>query len=127
MKTKKTTKAERLTDQRPICCQCGGRNVETNAWIEYREDGTAAVVNSEGPISDAFGNWCHDCDDNTPIEFGETTPADDARRQSAEAARDAGPELLAALRWAVEQVSDDLDPDHQAAIAAARALVERLS
>lgn len=84
-------------DQRPVCTNCGGHNVETNAWIEYRPDGTAEVVNTEGPISDATGNWCHDCDDHHPIEFPETTAADDARRQEAAAARANGPELLAAL------------------------------
>ncbi|MCC7375415.1 MAG: hypothetical protein IT581_12240 [Verrucomicrobiales bacterium] len=34
-------------------------------------------------------------------------------------------ELSAALAWALEHVSDDLDPDHQAALAGARALVAR--
>lgn len=38
----------------------------------------------------------------------------------------AAPELLAALKWALEQIDDDLDPDHQAALAAARAVVERM-
>lgn len=97
MRTKKQPTPATPTDQRPTCCECGGHNVETNAWIEYRPDGTAAVANSEGPISDATGNWCHDCDANTQIEFPETTPADDARRQAADAAREAGPELLEVL------------------------------
>lgn len=101
MKTKKRTTPATPTDQRPTCCRCGGRNVETTAWIEYREDGTTQVVNSEGPIDDATGNWCHDCDDHTPIEFPETTPADDARRQVADAARANGPDLLDALRLLV--------------------------
>ena len=33
----------------------------------------------------------------------------------------AAPSLLDALRWALDQLDDDLDPDHQAALAAARA------
>lgn len=37
------------------------------------------------------------------------------------------PELLDALRWALDQIEDDLDPDHQAALSAAQNLVERLS
>lgn len=31
------------------------------------------------------------------------------------------PQLVAALGWALDQIEDDLDPDHQAAFAAARA------
>lgn len=127
MKTKKQRTPATPTDQRPVCTNCGGRNVETNAWIEYREDGTAAVVNSEGPIGDSTGNYCHDCDGHWPIEFPETTPADDARRQAAGAAREAGPELLIALRWLLDQAEDDLDPDHQLALNAARLLVSRLT
>jgi hypothetical protein len=96
MKTKKQPTPATLTDQRPVCTQCGGRNVEATRWIEYRPDGTAAVVNGEGP-DDQFGNWCHDCDEHTELDYPETTPADDARRQAAAAAREAGPELLAAL------------------------------
>ena len=40
------------------------------------------------------------------------------------AARDALPELLAALAWALDQIEDDIDPDHQAALNAARAMVD---
>ncbi len=40
------------------------------------------------------------------------------------AARDALPELLAALRWALEQIEDDLSAEHQAALSAARAMVD---
>ncbi len=106
MKTKKKTTP---TDQRPVCTKCGGRNVETNAWIEYRPDGTAEVVNTEGPIEDSTGNWCHDCDGHWPIEFPETTPADDARRQEAAAARANGPELLEVCRGLLQGFSDLLD------------------
>jgi hypothetical protein len=39
----------------------------------------------------------------------------------------AASELLDALRWALDQIEDDLDPDHQAALSAAENLVEALS
>jgi len=126
MKTKKKTPAT-LTDQRPTCPNCGGHHVEDTAWISYRPDGTAEIVNGEGPHGDELGTWCHDCQEHTGLDFPETTPADDARRQAADAAREAGPELLVALRWALEQIDDDLDPDHQAALAAARELAARLA
>lgn len=35
------------------------------------------------------------------------------------------PDLLDALRWALDQIEDSLDPDHQAALAAAHALIAR--
>ena len=35
------------------------------------------------------------------------------------------PELLESLKWALEQIADDLDPDHQAAFDAAFAVVMR--
>ena len=34
------------------------------------------------------------------------------------------PDLRDALRWALDQIEDDLDPDHQAALAHARSLLE---
>jgi hypothetical protein len=37
----------------------------------------------------------------------------------------AAPELLEALNWALEQISDDLDPDHQEALQNAQAVVQR--
>jgi len=51
----------------------------------------------------------------------------DADAQNApilDAARDALPELLEALRWALDQIEDEIDPDHQAALSAARAMVD---
>ena len=63
-----------MKDLRPICCECGGHDVETNAWVAYREDGTEEVVNTEGPISDESGNWCHDCDENVDLDYPDTTP-----------------------------------------------------
>lgn len=38
----------------------------------------------------------------------------------------AAPDLLAALRWAVEQIEDSLDPEHAEALDAARALIDRI-
>lgn len=38
--------------------------------------------------------------------------------------RDRCAELRDALRWALNQIEDDLDPDHQAALAAALELAE---
>lgn len=37
----------------------------------------------------------------------------------------AAPELLAALRWALDQIEDDLDFDHQAALEAAKAAISK--
>ena len=37
----------------------------------------------------------------------------------------AAPELLEALKWALEQIADDLDPDHQEALQNAQAVVQR--
>jgi hypothetical protein len=34
-------------------------------------------------------------------------------------------ELAAALQWALDQIEDDLDPDHQAALEAAHATVAK--
>lgn len=97
MPTKTTTSAT-PTDQRPTCSVCHGHNVETTAWVETRPDGTLAVVNSEGPFGDEHGNWCHDCQEHVWLDYPDTTPADDAHRQAADAAREAGPELVAVLQ-----------------------------
>lgn len=37
----------------------------------------------------------------------------------------AAPDLLAALQWALSQIDDSLDPDHQAALESARAVAAR--
>jgi hypothetical protein len=39
----------------------------------------------------------------------------------------ASPELLEALKWALEQIADDLDPDHQEALESALGLVMRFN
>jgi len=85
-------------DQRPKCSVCGGFNVETTAWIEYREDGTAAIVNGEGPFEGPMGNWCHDCDEHLDLDYPDFTPADRAAVAAADRAREHGPALLAAIQ-----------------------------
>jgi len=86
----------------PTCCECGGTNVETNAWVEYRDDGSQRVVNSEGPIDDESGNWCHDCEANVALDYsgviGNDIAAESATRLRNEAARENGPTLLDALK-----------------------------
>ena len=114
-------------DQRPTCCECGSHNVETMVWATTRADGAMVIVDGDSPHGDAINNWCHDCQEHTDLEYQQTTPADNARRREAEAAREAAPELLAAFRWAIDQIDDDLDPDHQAALSAARELLDRLA
>ena len=37
----------------------------------------------------------------------------------------AAPDLLEALEWALDQIDDDLDPDHQAALKAAHNALKR--
>ena len=36
-------------------------------------------------------------------------------------------ELVQALQWAIDQIEDDLDPDHQEALAHARALAGKFT
>lgn len=52
---------------------------------------------------------------------------EDAAQEAADNARliAAAPDLLAALQWALSQIEDSLDPDHQAALESARAVVAR--
>jgi hypothetical protein len=97
MKTKKK-------DCRPTCSVCGGTNVEDTAWIAYREDGSAYVVNGEGPLDgDEASTWCHDCEEHHDLVYpdvGSGWESDAARyrqRQLNDAARERGPELLDAL------------------------------
>lgn len=107
---------------RPKCSECGGYNVETTAWIEYREDGTEKIVNTEGPLFNEEGNWCHDCDAHVDLDYPESyTPQDDQLRQMNNAAREHGPELLAALGALLA------DPNGKKATYAATQLVERLT
>lgn len=103
MATKKKTKK----DCRPTCSVCGGTNVEDTAWIAYREDGSAYVVNGEGPLDgDDASTWCHDCEAHHDLVYpdvgGGLESAAAIYRRSCDriqndAARERGPELLDAL------------------------------
>lgn len=86
------------TDQRPKCCECGSYDVETTAWVNYRPDGTMAIVPGEGPHGDEYGNWCHDCQEHVHLDYPDFTPEDREAVAAADRAREAGPELLAALK-----------------------------
>lgn len=91
-------------DQRPKCCECGSYNVETTAWVDYRPDGTIAIVPGEGPHDDESGNWCHDCEEHVHLDYPDFTPEDRAAVAAADRAREAGPELLETLRDLVARV-----------------------
>lgn len=128
MKTKKQPTPATPTDQRPTCSVCHGHNVETTAWISYRDDGTAAIVPGEGPHGDHLGNWCHDCQEHTDLDYPDFTPADRARVQAADAAREAGPELLEALRYVVAGSRQPFDhAERRCSLAAAEKLLERFA
>jgi len=119
------------TDQRPTCCECGSHNVETTAWIEYDADGVASIVNGEGPHGDETGNWCHECQEHVYLDFPTTTPADDARRQASNAAREHASEMLELLTAIVAPTLGYYSPDDAAAcgsaMARARELLARLA
>jgi hypothetical protein len=117
------------TDQRPTCCECGSHNVETMAWTDYTADGVAHIVDGDPPHSDKFGNWCHECQEHVYLDFPTTKPADDARRQAANAARNNGPELLAALAALVRVATVNCGPlgNDADTLARARELVDRLA
>lgn len=120
------------TDQRPTCCECGGHNVETTAWIEYDADGVAHIVDGEGPFGDELGNWCHDCQEHLDLDYPATTPADDARRQAARELREHAREMLDLLRALTTgdagETLDTFDPAvHAATVSRARELVHRLA
>jgi hypothetical protein len=117
--TTTTTDADTDTDQRPTCSACGSHNVETTAWIDYTADGVAHVVSGEGPHGDELGNWCHDCDDHVDLHYPTTTPADDARRQAVNAARQHAEEMLELLRAIVRPMNRPSTPDDCAACGSA--------
>ena len=49
----------------------------------------------------------------------------DARNPADAALISCAPDLLEALQWAVDQIDDDLNPDHQDALDSCRALIAR--
>ena len=64
-------------------------------------------------------------DPSAHTERGQPIKAPDTDTQHANARLIAkAPDLKAALAWALDQIEDDLDPDHQAALAHARSLLE---
>lgn len=82
----------------PYCRECRGTNVEEIGWTSHRADGSVYAVNSECPMSEV---WCHDCDsDDIEIVYPDSmsTPEASRLRVANDAARENGPELLAALR-----------------------------
>ena len=127
-----TTTTTTATDQRPTCCQCGSHNVETMAWTDYTADGVAHIVDGDPPHADETGNWCHDCQEHVYLDFPTTTPADDARRQAANAAREHAGDMLELLRtltgMAYGMTLDMIDPAaHAGAIDRARQLIARIA
>jgi len=128
--TTTTTTTAGTIDQRPTCSACGGHNVETTAWIDYDADGIAHVVDGEGPHGDELGNWCHSCQEHVDLDYPTTTPADDARRQAAYAAREYAGDMLQLLRTLTAgrwHESRELADEYGRAMAAARDLVARLT
>lgn len=85
-------------DLRPTCSRCGGRNVEEIGWTAYRPDGTTFTVSTECPYSDY---WCADCESDAELTYPEATPEEYRQAEANDAAREAGPELLAACRRAL--------------------------
>jgi hypothetical protein len=129
--TTTTTTTTTTIDQRPTCCVCGSDNVETTAWINYDADGVAHVVPGDGPHGDETGNWCHECHEHFDLNYPTTTPADDARRQSANAAREHAGEMVDLLRAIIGPTNGRSTPEDCAAcgsaMAAARDLLARLA
>lgn len=106
---------ETLPKRVPCCSKCGGVNVESTAWIEYREDGSERPTTGEGPFGNEEGNWCHDCQEHLDIIYPSYTRKQSEKRQHNNACREHGPELFKALEKLMEQadlgeVPDELRP-----------------
>ena len=63
-------------------------------------------------------------DPDRPLNAGELADERWERRRARVLTRAHIERLETALRWALEQIEDDLDPDHQAALADAWSLLE---
>ena len=90
---------KKKTHRTPYCAECGGTNVTTTAWVEWRDDGTERPTLNEGPLEGIEGNWCSDCDDHVEIAYPAAMLTDKASkmRLANNAAREAGPKLAAAI------------------------------
>jgi hypothetical protein len=70
-------------------------------------------------------HWITHSSENPQADRAEVDAACEALQGVINALRSPWPDdLRAALAWALDQIDDDLDPDHQAALAAARALLK---
>lgn len=128
-------KTKTKKDCRPTCSECGGTNVEDTAWIAYRKDGSAYVVNGEGPIDGSEGStWCHDCEEHHDLVYPYVVgglESDAARyrdRQRNDAAREHGPELLAALVALLDEADlGEVDEDTRPIVEAARSVISKVT
>jgi hypothetical protein len=122
MKTKKTPAI-------PYCAACGGTNVTTTAWVEWRPDGTERATNSEGPISGYEGNWCDDCDDHVEIVYPPAmlTPAASRRRLKNNAAREHGLQLLKMLADVLEAVGEGMIDGDERVLTRAQEYIDQLT
>jgi hypothetical protein len=122
MKTKKTPKT-------PYCAECGGTNVTTTAWVEWRADGTERPTNDEGPISGDEGNWCADCDAHVEIVYPPSmlTVAASRRHARNTAAREHGPALLKLLAEVLAAVGEGSIDGDESVLNRAEEYIERLT
>lgn len=123
------TKQKTKTPTVPYCGCCGGTNVTTTAWVEWRADGTERLTNSEGPFSGDEGNWCADCDEDVEIVYPESmlTARASKGRLANNAAREHGPTLLRLLRDVLDAIGEATVDGDEEAITAAQRFVERLA
>ena len=95
-----TTTTPRL---RMVCAHCGGTNVGRDAYAEWDE---AAQRWTLGTVFDNAD--CQDCEGETSIIEQPTDEGNDSQQQPAPNI----PALVDALAWALDQIEDDLDPEH---------------
>jgi hypothetical protein len=115
------------TPRIPYCAECGGTNVTTTAWVEWREDGTERPTNDEGPFCGEDGNWCSDCDEHVEIVYPESmmTPRACKRRMANTAAREHGPKLLQLLRGVLDAIGEATVDGDEKTITEALEFVQR--
>lgn len=118
---------KKKTNRTPYCAECGGTNVTTTAWVEWRDDGTERPTLNEGPLEGIEGNWCSDCDEHTEIVYPPAMLTDKASkmRLANNAAREHGPKLLKMLRDVLDAIGEaEVDGDEKVITSAMR-FVER--